>query len=87
MKNIILFLILFSATFSAQQNLKINGKIINSDKEKNGVPIVIYLLDNDNQLLKSTIAQDSKFEFDQRQLDNYHLQLSSDETIHDEKPF
>lgn len=87
MKNIILFLILFSATFSAQQNLKINGKIINSDKEKNGAPIVIYLLDNDNQLLKTTITQDSKFEFDQLKSGNYHLQLSSDESIQNEKPF
>jgi len=87
MKNILLFLILISATFSAQRNLKINGKIINSDKEKNGAPIVIYLLDNDNQLLKTTIAQDSKFEFDQLKSGNYHLQLSSDETIQNEKPF
>ncbi|WP_313098206.1 outer membrane beta-barrel family protein [Epilithonimonas sp.] len=87
MKNILLFLILISTTFSAQQNLKINGKIINSDKEKNGVPIVIYLLDNDNQLLKTTIAQDSKFEFDQLKSGSYHLQLSSDETIQNEKPF
>jgi hypothetical protein len=87
MKNILLFLILISATFSAQQNLKINGKIINSDKEKNGAPIVVYLLDNDNQLLRSTIIQDSKFEFDQLKSGNYHLQLSSDETIQDEKPF
>lgn len=38
MKNIILlFLILISTAFSAQQNLKINGKIINSDKEKKRV--------------------------------------------------
>ncbi len=87
MKNILLFLILISATFSAQQNLKINGNILNSDKEKNGAPIVVYLLDNDNQLLKSTIAQDSKFEFDQLKSGNYHLQLSSDETIQNEKPF
>lgn len=88
MKNIILlFLILISTAFSAQQNLKINGKIINSDKEKNGFPIMIYLLDNDNQLLKTTIAQDSKFEFDQLKSGNYHLQLSSDESIQNEKPF
>ncbi len=86
-KGILFFLILISTIFSAQQNLKINGKIINSDKEKNGAPIVIYLLDNDNQLLKSTIAQDSKFEFDQLKSGNYHLQLSSDETIQNEKPF
>ncbi len=87
MKNILLFLILISTTFSAQQNLKINGKIINSDKEKNSYPIIVYLLGDDNQLLKSTIAQDSKFEFDQLKSGNYHLQLSSDETIQNEKPF
>lgn len=87
MKNILLFLILFYATFSAQQNLKITGKIINSDKEKNGFPMMIYLLDQDNHLIKSTVAQDSKFEFDQLKSGNYHLQLSSDETIQNEKPF
>lgn len=86
-KSILFFFILISTAFSAQQNLKINGKIINSDKEKNGTPIVVYLLDNDNQLLKTTIAQDSKFEFDQLKSGNYHLQLSSDETIQNEKPF
>ena len=88
MKNsILLFLILISTAFSAQQNLKINGKIINSDKEKNVSPIIIYLLDQDNHLIKSTVAQDSKFEFDQLKSGNYHLQLSSDETIQNEKPF
>jgi hypothetical protein len=88
MKKSILFFLVFISTFiSAQQNLKINGKIINSDKEKNAFPIVVYLLDDDNQLLKSTLAQDSKFEFDQLKSGNYHLQLSSDETIQNEKPF
>ena len=88
MKNSILFfLILISTAFSAQQNLKINGKIINSDKEKNVSPIIIYLLDQDNHLIKSTVAQDSKFEFDQLKSGNYHLQLSSDESIQNEKPF
>ncbi|WP_312420029.1 outer membrane beta-barrel family protein [Epilithonimonas sp.] len=86
-KSILFFFILISTAFFAQQNLKINGKIINSDKEKNAFPIVIYLLDNDNQLLKTTIAQDSKFEFDQLKSGSYHLQLSSDETIQNEKPF
>jgi len=88
MKKSILFFLVFISTFIfAQQNLKINGKIINSDKEKNTFPIVVYLLDNENQLLKSTLAQDSKFEFDQLKSGNYHLQLSSDETIQNEKPF
>ncbi|UQB67957.1 TonB-dependent receptor domain-containing protein [Epilithonimonas zeae] len=87
MKNILLVLILISTTFSAQQNLKINGKIINSDKEINALPIVVYLMGDDNQLIKSTIAQDSKFEFDQLKSGNYHLQLSSDETIQNENPF
>ena len=88
MKKSILFILVFISTLIfAQQNLKINGKIINSDKEKNAYPIVIYLLDNDNQLVKSTVAQDSKFEFDQLKSGNYHLQLSSDETIQNEKPF
>ncbi|SDF91200.1 outer membrane beta-barrel family protein [Epilithonimonas hungarica] len=88
MKKSILFFLIFISTFIfAQQNLKINGKIINSDKEKNTFPIVVYLLDNENQLLKTTIAQDSKFEFDQLKSGNYHLQLSSDETIQNEKPF
>jgi len=88
MKKSILFFLVFISTFIfAQQNLKINGKIINSDKEKNTFPIVVYLLDNENQLLKSTVAQDSKFEFDQLKSGNYHLQLSSDETIQNEKPF
>lgn len=55
MKNsILLFLILISTAFSAQQNLKITGEIINSDKEKNRFPIIIYLLDQDNHLIKST---------------------------------
>lgn len=86
-KNILFFLVFISTFISAQQNLKINGKIINSEKEKNAYPIVVYLLDSDNQLLKTTIAQDSKFEFDQLKSGNYHLQLLSDETIQNEKPF
>jgi len=88
MKKSILFFLVFISTFIfAQQNLKINGKIINSDKENNTFPIVVYLLNNENQLIKSTVAQDSKFEFDQLKSGNYHLQLSSDETIQNEKPF
>lgn len=88
MKKSILFFLVFISTFIfAQQNLKINGKIISSDNEKNAFPIVVYLLDNANQLVKSTIAQDSKFEFGQLKSGNYHLQLSSDETIQNEKPF
>lgn len=77
-KNILLFFLLVSTVFSAQQNLKIEGIIINSNQEKVSLPIAVYLLDAHNQLLKTTITQDSKFEFDQLKSGDYHIQLSSD---------
>lgn len=86
-KSILLFFLLISTIFSAQQNLRIEGFIINSNQEKISLPIAVYLLGTDNQLLKTTIAQDSKFEFDQLKSGNYHIQLSSDDIVQDEKPF
>ncbi|OAH73127.1 hypothetical protein AXA65_08650 [Chryseobacterium sp. FP211-J200] len=86
-KSILLFFLFIATVFSAQQNLKIDGIIINSNQEKIALPIAVYLLDADNQLLKTTIAQDSKFEFDQLKSGNYHIQLSSDDIIQNEKPF
>ena len=85
-KSILLFFILITTVFSAQQNLKIDGIIINSNQEKVSSPIAVYLLDADNQLLKTTIAQDSEFEFDQLKPGNYHIQLSSDDVVQNEKP-
>lgn len=86
-KSILLFFLLTTTFFSAQQNLRIDGIIINSNQEKVALPIAVYLFDADNQLLKTTIAQDSKFEFDQLKSGNYHIQLSSDDIIQNEKPF
>lgn len=82
------FLFFFSFINSfAQQNLSISGTIINNNQEKLTSPIVVYLFDTENHLVKSTITQDAKFEFHQLQSDNYYLQISSDEAAHKEKPF
>ena len=86
-KNILLFFLLISNIFSAQQSLKIDGIITNSKQEKVALPIAVYLLDADNQLIKTAIVQDSKFEFEQLKPGNYHIQLSSDDMVQTEKPF
>jgi len=70
-KCLLLFSLLISTVFFAQQNFKIDGIIINSNQEKVSLPVVVYLLDTENQLVKTTIAQDSKFEFDQLKSGNY----------------
>lgn len=84
-----LFFLLFFPFISsfAQQNLSISGTIIKHNQEKLTSPIVVYLLDTESHLVKSTITQDAKFEFHQLQSDNYYLQISSDETVQKEKPF
>lgn len=88
MKFKVLFLLLFSFISSfAQQNLSINGTIINSENEKITSPIVVYLFDHENHLVKSTVTQDAQFEFHQLQSKNYYIQISSDDNIQKEKPF
>ena len=86
-KCLLLFSLLISTVFFAQQNFKIDGIIINSNQEKVSLPVVVYLLDAENQLVKTTIAQDSKFQFDQLTSGNYKIQLSSDDVVQNEKPF
>ncbi len=86
-KCLLLFSLLISTVFFAQQNFKIDGIIINSNQEKVSLPVVVYLLDAENQLVKTTIAQDSKFEFDQLKSGNYKIQLSLDDIVQNEKPF
>ena len=50
MKNILLFLILFYATFSAQQNLKITGKIINSEDSENAGSLYSLYISREGKL-------------------------------------
>lgn len=71
----------------AQQNLSISGTIINPNQEETTSQVVVYLFDNQNHLIKSTVTQDAKFEFHQLQSNHYYLQISSDETSQKEKPF
>lgn len=88
MKFKLLFFLFFCVINSfAQQNLNISGTIINPNQEKITSPVVIYLFDGENHLVKSTITQDGKFEFHQLQSNNYYLQISSDDTVQKEKPF
>ncbi|WP_435522332.1 hypothetical protein [Chryseobacterium indoltheticum] len=67
--------------FSAQQKFNINGTISNSNNTNLNASIEIYLYDNENQLIKTTITKESKFEFNDLISDTYYLQISSGETM------
>ena len=73
--------------FSAQQKFNINGTVSNSNNTNLSTPIEIYLYDNENQLIKTTVTKESKFEFNDLRSNTYYLQISSGETMQKEKSF
>lgn len=73
--------------FSAQQKFYITGTVSNSNNTNLNTPIEIYLYDNENQLIKTTVTRESKFEFNDLKSNTYYLQISSGETEQKEKPF
>lgn len=72
---------------SAQQKFNISGTVLNSNNSNWNTPVDVYLYDNENQLIKTTVTKDSKFEFTDLISKTYNLQISSDETEQKEKPF
>ena len=72
---------------SAQQKFNISGTIVNSNNNNWNTPVDVYLYDNENQLIKTTVTKDSKFEFTDLISNTYYLQISSGETEQKEKPF
>ncbi len=72
--------------FAQQGNLKINGNITDS-KQNNITSAEIYLFTANNELVKTTIAQDGNFEFSQLKPAQYHLQIISNDITHNEPPF
>jgi len=72
---------------SAQQKFNISGTVLNSNNSNWNTPVDVYLYDNENQLIKTTVTKDSKFEFTDLISKTYYLQISSDETEQKEKPF
>lgn len=88
MKTLFFQILFFTSIFAfAQNDLKINGIILNQKDSKITQAIDVYLFDNENQLIKSSITQDARFEFSQLKSGIYHIQISSDETIQNEKAF
>jgi len=72
---------------SAQQKFNISGTVVNSNNSNWNTPVDVYLYDNENQLIKTTVTKDSKFEFTDLISKTYYLQISSGETEQKEKPF
>lgn len=72
---------------SAQQKFNISGTVLNSNNSNWNTTVDVYLYDNENQLIKTTVTKDSKFEFTDLISKTYYLQISSDETEQKEKPF
>lgn len=88
MKYILFQVLLFTSILTfAQNELKITGTIFSQKDSKITQAIDIYLFDSENHLIKSTITQDTKFEFSHLKSGTYHIQISSNETIQNEKPF
>lgn len=70
-----LFIILFSNSLFAQQNnLKIKGNVFNSKEEKIE-NAEIYLYNTQNEIVKTTIAQNGYFEFSNLPPQQYYLQI------------
>lgn len=72
--------------FAQQENFKINGNI--TDRNQNQISSAeIYLFTENNELVKTTIAQDGNFEFSQLKPAQYHLQIVSNEITQNEPLF
>lgn len=82
----ILFLFLSLNIFAQQENLKITGII--TDSNQNKIPSAeIYLFTANNELVKTTIAQEGNFEFSQLKPGPYYLQIVTNEITQNEPLF
>ena len=78
MKFITCFMLFFSITVLAQTgNLKLSGHILDSKKEVVKTA-EIFLYNNENQLIRTDIAQDGLFEFSDLKPQDYYLQIVTD---------
>ncbi|MDF0720618.1 outer membrane beta-barrel family protein [Kaistella sp. PBT33-4] len=72
--------------FAQQESFKINGDI--TDRNQNQIPSAeIYLFTANNELVKTTIAQDGNFEFSGLKPAQYYLHIVSNEITHNESLF
>ncbi|MFT3919265.1 TonB-dependent receptor domain-containing protein [Cloacibacterium sp.] len=85
---LIFLFILFSSIniFGQQGNLKINGNISDSNKQKISTAEV-YLFNPQNELIKTTISQDGSFEFSQLKPAQYYLLITSENITQKEPIF
>ncbi|ACU07650.1 possible TonB-dependent receptor [Flavobacteriaceae bacterium 3519-10] len=82
----LLTLFLSLAIFAQQESFKIKGNISDS-KQKQLSSAAIYLFTGNNELVKTTIAQDGHFEFSQLKPAPYHLQIVTNEITQNEPLF
>ncbi|WP_294273517.1 outer membrane beta-barrel family protein [uncultured Chryseobacterium sp.] len=88
MKHVSILILFFVSIFNyGQDKFNITGTIVNEQKEKITRPVHIKLFDQGNQLIGSDHTQDGLFTFSRIKPGTYYLQVSSDETIQNEKPF
>lgn len=85
---LIFLFILFSSIniFGQQGNLKINGNISDSNKQKISTAEV-YLFNPQNELIKTTISQDGSFEFSKLKPAQYYLLITSENITQKEPIF
>lgn len=85
---LIFLFILFSSIniFGQQGNLKINGNISDSNKQKISTAEV-YLFNPQNELIKTTISQDGSFEFSKLKPAQYYLLITSEKITQKEPIF
>lgn len=85
---LIFLFILFSGIniFGQQGNLKINGNITDSNKQKISTAEV-YLFNPQNELIKTTVSQDGSFEFLQLKPAQYYLLITSENITQKEPIF
>lgn len=73
------FIVLFCNTVLAQQHhFKINGELVNAKREKVH-NAEVFLMNDRNEIVKTTIAQNGIFEFSDIAPQRYYLQIVNDE--------
>lgn len=86
MKIVNILFILFYITLSSQQNLRINGSIVDHN-QKAVQNAEVYLYDTENNIVKTTIAQTGSFDFSQLKPQQYYLQIIGADRVQKEPDF
>lgn len=87
LKSVILLIFFFSInTFAQQNHLKIKGNLENLQKQKIE-NAEIYLYDRQNQIVKTTIAQNGFFEFSNLLPQQYYLKIVTENSTQNEPIF